>query len=99
MRSPRTHGHKPEPDVRHKLAQYFAAVYGCCWAQVEEIMPEIMTRWGKVRIAGGGDNICSTSAVGVLQALIWRDSSFVRVSNYYTMLVFMYLMPIPSFKV
>ena len=49
-------------------------------------------RWGKVRVANGGDKIRTVCAMTVAQSKISRDSSFIRVSHFqferYTMLTF-----------
>jgi hypothetical protein len=44
LRSPRTHGHMLAPEVRRQVAQYFAEVYGCSWTQIQQIIPDIVTR-------------------------------------------------------
>jgi hypothetical protein len=71
--------HIPSPDVRRKVAQYFAAVLSVQRGPIELVLPQVMTRWGKVRVANGGDLIHSASTVSTAQAEHARDSSYVQV--------------------
>ena len=81
LRSPRKNNFEPDGDLRRRIVGYFLQVYeGARLADVERIVPTSMTRWGKVRIAGGGNKIRSKSAVSVAQSQSVRDASFVRVS-------------------
>jgi hypothetical protein len=79
LRPPRSHSHAPDAAVRLKISKYFAEVYACRSRDIGAILPPTMTRWGKVRIANGGDKIRSSSAVSQVQFITTRDSSFVRV--------------------
>ena len=63
------------------MAQYLAEVYRSPWAEIQELIPEIVTRWGKVRVANSGDKIRSSSAISLSQSILTRDSSYVRVST------------------
>ena len=63
------------------MAQYLAEVYRSPWAEIQELIPEIVMRWGKVCIANGGDKIRSSSAISLSQSILTRDSSYVRVST------------------
>ncbi|KAF8586139.1 hypothetical protein K439DRAFT_1341567 [Ramaria rubella] len=67
------------------MAQYFAAIHGCCWHDVQQIFPETVVRWDKVRITNNGDKICSAVAVSAAQAITSRDASFVRVCVNYSL--------------
>lgn len=81
LRSPRKVDFKPDNDLRRRLILYLAVVYGCDSREIKQILPAVMTRWGKVRIANGGDKIRANCAVSAAQAHIIRDSSYVRVSS------------------
>ncbi|KAF8583623.1 hypothetical protein K439DRAFT_1617330 [Ramaria rubella] len=67
----------PESNISPKMAQYFAAAYGCCGRDVQQIFPETVVSWGKVRIANDGDKICAAVAVSAAQAVTSHDASFV----------------------
>lgn len=80
LRAPRKIDYKPDQDTRRRLTLYLAVVYGCESREINQILPAVMTRWGKVRIANGGDKIRAQCAVSHAQAQTTRDSSYVRAS-------------------
>ena len=55
LRSPRKSNFEPDPDLRRCICLYFARIYNCHTRDIHHILPVTMTRWGKVRIANGGD--------------------------------------------
>jgi hypothetical protein len=81
LRAPRKDDYKPDRDTRRRISQYLALIYGCHTRDIQEILPAFVTRWGKVRIANGGDKIRAGCAVSRTQAQSFRDSSFVCVSE------------------
>ncbi|KAJ7493912.1 hypothetical protein FB451DRAFT_1122402 [Mycena latifolia] len=76
LRVPYLKSHKPDDDLRRKIARYFCNVLGKNLNQVLPLLPEIMPRWGKVRIVDG-DSItaASTSVRGENSE---RNKSYVR---------------------
>ncbi|KDQ49559.1 hypothetical protein JAAARDRAFT_200773 [Jaapia argillacea MUCL 33604] len=64
-------------DLHKRIAGYLSVVVGKSRKQIQANLPPTMPTWGKVRIAGGGDAICSASA-SRQGAASERDSSFVR---------------------
>lgn len=85
LRSPRNHVFRPDPELRRRICLYFVEVYRCELAYIRGKLPDTMTKWGKVRIANGGDKMRCKCAVSDAQAANIRDSSFVRVSkSFYT---------------
>ncbi|KAK7063486.1 hypothetical protein R3P38DRAFT_2477138, partial [Favolaschia claudopus] len=53
MRVPYRGGHVPDAITRTRIANYFAAVTSSKRATIEKWLPEVMPRWGKMRILGG----------------------------------------------
>ena len=78
LRLPRVLRFKPDAKLRRQIAVYLATVYLKPWNFILDEIPEEMEKWGKVRIADGGDCI-RTSLTGSNQR--GRDQSFVRVSH------------------
>ncbi|KAB5587951.1 Transposase family Tnp2 protein [Ceratobasidium theobromae] len=79
LRFPRLRGFLLKPNVRKRVAQFFCTnntsqTYRA-WL---DFIPERCERWGKLRIADGGDSIRSAIACNPLAAYGRRDSSFVR---------------------
>ena len=68
------------PDsVRFKIARYLALVVKKNSKEIKALLPEIMPRWSRVRIAGHGDSIRSCLNTGHLNDSSLRDSSYVQV--------------------
>jgi hypothetical protein len=83
LRAPRKLNFKPDVDMQRRLSQYLALIYACETKGIKAILPETMTQWGKVRIANGGDKIRAACAVSQAQAETTRNSSFVRVRDFF----------------
>ena len=95
--------------LQSKISRYFSAVMdGQKYAKIQKELPKNMPLWGKVRIAGGGDQIRVASGGNLNRG---RNMSYVRVSlsiqysneklpkNSYSMKwKFWILMTIPSAK-
>ncbi|KAJ7756200.1 hypothetical protein B0H16DRAFT_1314957 [Mycena metata] len=65
--------------MRKRLAAYFAAVLKARRKDIQPLLPEVMPRWGKLRIVDG-DYIRSMLACGIdPEEDKERDMSFVRV--------------------
>ncbi|KAF8518574.1 hypothetical protein JB92DRAFT_2081950 [Gautieria morchelliformis] len=63
LRSPRKQNFQPDQDLRRRISLYFAWIYDRDAAEIRNLIPLTMTRWGKVRIANGGDKIRARCAV------------------------------------
>ena len=80
LRYPRLAQYVPATSLRRKLAAYFATVIpGFSVAFFLSILPDTMVRWGKVRIANGGDLIRTRVAQCGNQRE--RDASLIRVRD------------------
>lgn len=80
LRYPRFAQYAPATSLRRKLAAYFATVIpGFSVAFFLSILPDTMVRWGKVRIANGGDLI--RTRVAQCGNRRERDASLVRVRD------------------
>jgi hypothetical protein len=77
LRYPRQLGFVPDAALRRKIAIYFTNVFGLPYNIILPLLPETMPRWGKVRIAGGGDAIRCQIVQSMKRQE--RDSSYVRV--------------------
>jgi hypothetical protein len=84
LRSPRKQNFQPDQDLQRRISLYFARIYDRNAAEIRNLIPLTMTRWGKVRIANGGDKIRARCAVSAAQSLSIRDSSFIRVCLIYS---------------
>lgn len=79
LRPPYKSGNIPDASTRTRIAGYFAAVLSKTRKSIQHRLPEVMPRWGKVRIVDG-DEIRSISACGnEPEAESLRDMAFVRV--------------------
>lgn len=81
LRNPCVNNFVPDPGLQRKVAEYIRTTLPTprpTVAQVCKLLPDIMPRWGKVRIAGGGDHI--RAKVAQYETRVERDVSFVRVS-------------------
>ncbi len=76
--SPCEKNYIPDPSLRRKVAIYLTNVYLKPLSEILKWLPEVMPRWGKSRIAGGGDKVSTMWAQS--QRKKYHDSSFVRVS-------------------
>ncbi|KAF9515818.1 hypothetical protein BS47DRAFT_1391321 [Hydnum rufescens UP504] len=76
LRRPRQLVYNPDKTIHRKIGIYFTNVFNKPYTIIVPLLPEIMPRWGKVRIAGGGDSIRSSIAQRGLGRQ--RDASFVR---------------------
>ncbi|KAJ7671304.1 hypothetical protein DFH06DRAFT_980291, partial [Mycena polygramma] len=78
LRAPYQRGHSPDKITRKRIAGYFSAVLSKACKNIEPQLPEIMPRWGKVRIADG-DYIRSVSAsADESNGESQRDTMFIR---------------------
>jgi hypothetical protein len=68
------------PQIKRKIAGYFAAVLGKSRRQVESKLPAITEAWGKVRILDGDSIRTASASQG--KTTSERNSSFVRVGVY-----------------
>jgi hypothetical protein len=57
LQSPRNHVFRPDLELRRRICLYFVEVYRCELAYIRGKLPDTMTKWGKVRIANGGDKM------------------------------------------
>jgi hypothetical protein len=81
LRFPRLREYLPNKHVRRRLAAYFHTNQPQrTFAQWLRFLPARCERWGKLRIADGGD--CIRAAVACNPTAVYgkRDSSFIRVS-------------------
>ncbi|KAJ6457509.1 hypothetical protein C8R47DRAFT_995638, partial [Mycena vitilis] len=79
LRAPYKRMNSPDTITRKRIAGYFAAVLSKARKNIEPQLPEIMPRWGKVRIADG-DSIRSVSAsADESDGESQRDKMFIRV--------------------
>ncbi|KAF8325831.1 uncharacterized protein EI90DRAFT_2021511 [Cantharellus anzutake] len=74
--APRNKKHIPNNSIRRKIAIYFTNVYNKPYQHIMKLLPEVMPRWGKSRIVGGGDKVSTLWAQE--RRTKYRDSSFVR---------------------
>jgi len=79
LRVPRQNAYEPDGPLRWKIAQYFAVLTPKTAKQIEPRLPDVMPRWGKVRIVDG-DSICC-SWVGDSRGDKGRNMSFIRVTS------------------
>ena len=86
LRFPRQSNFKPPPDVLKKVAIYFVTYAESCGVKqkpsvafVKEQLPEIMPRWGKVRIVSTGERIRGSFAS--VNGATERNSSYIRVRS------------------
>ncbi|KAJ7443299.1 hypothetical protein FB451DRAFT_1057037 [Mycena latifolia] len=78
LRAPYKSAHIPDDITRKRIAGYFSAALGKKQRDIRKKLPEVMPRWGKVRIVDG-DSIRSTSAcAGESSDVTERDMSFAR---------------------
>ena len=63
--------------LKSKISRYFSAVTEQKPAKICKRLPENLPSWGKVRIAGGGDRICTAAGRNPDRE---RNMSYVRVS-------------------
>ncbi|KAF8595543.1 hypothetical protein BDV93DRAFT_456630, partial [Ceratobasidium sp. AG-I] len=76
---PTISGFMLQPNVRHRVAAFLRTNNpGRTFGEWFKYVPERGERWGKVRIADGGDSIRSACVTNPLTAYGGRDSSFVR---------------------
>jgi hypothetical protein len=79
LRTPYKAGHKPDNITRKRVAGYISAAIGRARKNIEPLLPDIMPRWGKMRVVDG-DRIRSVCACGEEpDEQNHRDMSFVRV--------------------
>ncbi|KAJ7432204.1 hypothetical protein B0H11DRAFT_2261003 [Mycena galericulata] len=76
LRTPYQKKHAPSEDTRHKVARYFSNVLGKPLNMMLMLLPEVMPRWGKVRIVDG-DSI-KAAAIPVRGEISERDNLYVR---------------------
>lgn len=84
LRPPYKSSNIPDTATRTRIAGYFSAVLNKPRKYIQPRLPEVMPRWGKVRIVDG-DDIRSISACGnepEMESL--RDMAFVRVRIIFT---------------
>ncbi|KAJ7029534.1 hypothetical protein C8F04DRAFT_962737 [Mycena alexandri] len=78
LRAPYTRVNIPDALMRKRLAAYFAAVLKARCKDIQPLLPEVMPRWGKLRIVDG-DYIRSMLACGLdPEEDKEREMSFVR---------------------
>ncbi|KAL5632974.1 hypothetical protein ACGC1H_003460 [Rhizoctonia solani] len=79
LRFPRLHEFLLQPPVRKRLARFLCTNYPhqtySAWL---EFIPERCERWGKLRIANGGDKIRASAPCNPASVYGKRDASFVR---------------------
>ncbi|KAG8687997.1 hypothetical protein FRC08_011673 [Ceratobasidium sp. 394] len=80
LRFPCLRQYCPDDPQRRRLAGYFSEQKGSVgtFNQWFRLLPHYCTRYGKVRVRGGGDYIRSTVATSSASSVQWRDASFVR---------------------
>ncbi|KAF8592922.1 hypothetical protein BDV93DRAFT_567159 [Ceratobasidium sp. AG-I] len=80
LRAPCLHEYSPDDEQRRRLAGYFTSQFGTQGTFHEwfTLLPRYCTRYGKVRISGGGDHIRSTVSGNSLSLAPKRDATFVR---------------------
>jgi hypothetical protein len=82
LRWPKQSHFRLEPTFKNKLAVFFSTMFNKPVAVIKGILPEEVTRWGKVRIAHGGDAIRGKR---ILPSDA-RDNSFIKVQLLYLIL-------------
>ena len=75
----------PDDTLHCKIAIYLTNVYGKPFYEIIKWLPEVMPWWGKSRIAGRGDKVCTMWAQS--RQKNYRDSSFVRVSIHWLLVL------------
>ena len=76
--------------LKSKILWYFSAVTGQKLATIHKRLPENLPSWGKVRIAGGGDQICT--AAGRNRLYRERNMSYMRVRLPIDQIISVYLL-------
>jgi hypothetical protein len=67
---------RPDAALRTKIGTYFTSIIGKQRVQIASRLPDIMPRWGKMRIRNGGDLFRSSVAS---RRTGGRDMSYIRV--------------------
>ncbi|KAJ7763978.1 hypothetical protein DFH07DRAFT_867316 [Mycena maculata] len=78
LRLPCQKTYAPDVSLRRKIGVYFAALLGKTIREIEPQLPEVMARWGKVRIVDG-DSIASAWVLARRNEAA-RNTSVIRVS-------------------
>ena len=83
MRAPHIRKHKPDPELRTRIATYLGILIGRKRTEIAKHLPPTMSLWGKMRIRHGGDAFRSTFITKRNHGTPGRNNSFGRVSIFH----------------